>query len=82
MQNYIGGFFKREEDAATASRLCGGLLVVALVDEDHAADSARRALQASGAVDLQNLTDKWDLNVWSGFNRLPRSSVPQDSRNA
>jgi len=45
----------------------GGLLVVARADDPDKESAARQIMQQHGAVDLQDLTDKWEINVWSDF---------------
>jgi hypothetical protein len=50
----------------------GGILVV--VNTDRAQEVlAKRVLKENGALDLENLTEKWDANVWEGFRKLEPS---------
>lgn len=49
----------------------GLLLVVRLPDDNARLETARRILEEHGAVDLQNLSEKWDPGVWSDFTELP-----------
>ena len=56
----------------------GGILLVARVDEEHTEETARRVMEDNGAVDIQNLTDKWDLSIWSDFQEVPPETVAKD----
>ena len=47
----------------------GGLLVVVNAD-DTQKELAERVLKETGALDLENLTEKWDANVWTGFREV------------
>lgn len=50
----------------------GGLLLVVRIPDDGARlETARRIMQESGAVDLENLSEKWDASVWSDFAEVP-----------
>src|SRR5215216_667783 len=50
----------------------GGVLVVVNAD-DTKKDSAERVMRESGALDVQNLTEKWDSNVWADFREVQPS---------
>ncbi len=56
----------------------GGLLLVVPAGDRQREEAARRILRENGAVDVQNLTDKWDLSVWSDFNELPSTAEGGD----
>lgn len=60
----------------------GGLLVVTLTDEAHTEAEARRILENHGAVDIQNLTDKWDLGIWSDFREFQSGTEAQPAERA
>lgn len=44
----------------------GGLLVVVNVDGTQD-ETARRVMEQNGAVDVENLTEKWDPDIWSRY---------------
>jgi hypothetical protein len=44
----------------------GGVLVVVNA-EDNQKEIARQVLKEAGALDSEDLTEKWDSNVWDGF---------------
>jgi hypothetical protein len=50
----------------------GGLLVVARVGQMSSEETARRVLEQHGAVDIQNLTERWDQSVWSELTEVPQ----------
>jgi hypothetical protein len=51
----------------------GGVLVVVNTDGTQEED-AKRVLKENGALDLQNLTEKWDSKVWDGFKEVQPSA--------
>lgn len=46
----------------------GGVLVTVQVDDDRA-DEVRNTLTEAGAVDLENIDETWDEEVWTKFER-------------
>jgi len=44
----------------------GGLLLVVNVDETQKAN-AHITLEENGAIDIENLTEKWDTDIWSRY---------------
>lgn len=51
----------------------GGVLVVVNTN-DAQEEAAKRVLKENGALDLENLTEKWDKNVWEGFREVQPSA--------
>jgi hypothetical protein len=47
----------------------GGVLLVVNAD-DPQKEIAERVLKESSALDVQNLTEKWDSKVWDGFKQM------------
>jgi len=47
----------------------GGILLVVNAD-DTQKEIAERALKESDALDVENLTQKWDSNVWADFRKV------------
>ena len=50
----------------------GGVLVVANAD-DSQKETAERVMKESGALDVENLTEKWDSKVWADFREVQPS---------
>lgn len=50
----------------------GGVLVVVNADEAQK-EIAQRVMKESDALDLENLTEKWDSSVWAGFREIQPS---------
>lgn len=50
----------------------GGVLVVVNAD-DTQKEIAERVLKENGALDIENLTERWDPNVWAGFSEVQPS---------
>ncbi len=50
----------------------GGVLLVVKAD-DTRKEIAERVLKESGALDVENLTEKWDPNVWADFREVQSS---------
>jgi hypothetical protein len=50
----------------------GGVLVVVNADETQK-EIAERVMRESGALDVENLTEKWDSNVWADFREVQPS---------
>jgi hypothetical protein len=48
----------------------GGVLVVVSVNGVQGDESARHVLEDNGAIDVENLTEKWDSKVWSSFQEV------------
>ena len=51
----------------------GGMLVVVNTDGTQE-EVAKRVLKENGALDLENLTQKWDSKVWEGFKEVQPSA--------
>ncbi|HEY5902722.1 MAG TPA: hypothetical protein VIU39_09215 [Anaerolineales bacterium] len=65
-------FTSRDKVAITSQGVKrGGLLLVVRPHDDRQLETARRILEQNGAVDLQDLNEKWDPEVWSDFNQVP-----------
>lgn len=65
-------FTSRDKVAITSQGVKrGGLLLVVRPHDDTQLETARRILEQNGAVDLQDLNEKWDPEVWSDFNQVP-----------
>ncbi|MGE5251304.1 MAG: hypothetical protein ACM3QS_13945 [Bacteroidota bacterium] len=65
--------FSKDKAAITSRGVKrGGLLLVASVEDSPKEALARQIMEQNGAVDLQNLTEKWDRRVWSDFDELPQ----------
>ena len=65
-------FTSRDKVAITSQGVKrGGLLLVVRPHDDTQLETARRILEHNGAVDLQDLNEKWDPEVWSDFNQVP-----------
>jgi hypothetical protein len=47
----------------------GGVLLVVKADETQK-EIAERVMKENGALDSENLTEKWDSNVWEGFREV------------
>lgn len=47
----------------------GGVLLVVNAD-DTQKEITERVMRESGALDVENLTEKWDANVWEGFKEM------------
>jgi hypothetical protein len=56
----------------------GGLLLVVRLPDSGRLETARRILEENGAVDLQDLNEKWDPSVWSDFTQEPLSGRGRD----
>ena len=52
----------------------GGVLLVVKAD-DTRKEIAERVLKESGALDVENLTEKWAANVWADFREVHQPSV-------
>ncbi|HEX6269126.1 MAG TPA: hypothetical protein VFZ43_02730 [Anaerolineales bacterium] len=50
----------------------GGVLVVVNA-EDAREETAKRVMKENGALDLENLTEKWDTKVWDEFRQVEPS---------
>lgn len=48
----------------------GGVLVVVSVNGVQSEESASQVLEENGAIDVENLTEKWDSKVWSRFQEV------------
>jgi hypothetical protein len=48
----------------------GGVLVVVSVNGVQSEESASQVLEENGAIDVENLTEKWDSKVWSSFQEV------------
>ena len=65
-------FTSRDKVAITSQGVKrGGLLLVVRPHDDRQLETAWRILEQNGAVDLQDLNEKWDPEVWSDFNQVP-----------
>jgi hypothetical protein len=56
----------------------GGLVLVVRLPDEGRVDTARQILEENGAVDLEDLSEKWDPAVWSDFTEVPLAG-PRDS---
>jgi hypothetical protein len=66
-------FTSRENAKITSTGIKrGGVLVVVNAD-DTQKEIAERVMKENGALDVENLTEKWDSNVWAGFSKVQPS---------
>lgn len=50
----------------------GGILLVVNADDSQKA-TVEQVMKANGALDSQNLSEKWDSHVWEGFRKVEPS---------
>jgi len=66
----------REKPAFTRSGITHGGVVLAVNVDEARSENAKQVLEQTGALDLVNLSEKWDEGVWSGFKELqPPSAI-------
>jgi hypothetical protein len=66
----------REKPVFTSAGITHGGVILAVNVEEHQSNNAKKIMQQAGAIDLVNLTEKWNPNVWSEFRELqPPSTV-------
>lgn len=51
----------------------GGVLLVVNADKSQE-EVAKRVMKENGALDLENLSEKWDSHVWEGFKQIQPST--------
>jgi len=67
--------FARKKPAITRKGITRGGLILAVNTDDDQKKNVRQVLEAAGAIDLVNLTEKWNLDVWSKFKQLQPPST-------
>lgn len=66
----------REKPVFTDSGITHGGVILAVNIEEPQGDQARAVMKEAGALDLVNLTEKWNEHVWSEFRELqPPSAI-------
>ena len=60
----------REKPAFTKTGISHGGVILAVNAAESRGDTAREVMNRAGAIDLVNLTEKWDSSVWSQFQEL------------
>lgn len=67
--------FARKDPAFTRSGITRGGLILAVNTDESQKQDARQVMEDAGAVDMVNLTKKWNLDVWSKFKQLQPPST-------
>ena len=65
----------REKPAFTRAGITHGGVVLAVNAEDHQSSNAKQVIEKAGAIDVVNLSEKWDQKVWSDFKELQPPSI-------
>jgi hypothetical protein len=60
----------REKPAFTRSGITHGGVILAVNADEGKSENAERVLEQVGALDLVNLSEKWDEAIWSAFKEL------------
>jgi hypothetical protein len=60
----------KEKPTFTHSGITHGGVILAVNVEEHQVDNAREVMKQAGALDLVNLSEKWNPDVWSEFREL------------
>jgi hypothetical protein len=68
--------FAREKPSITRTGITRGGVILAVDTDGSQKKTVRQVLEQAGAVDLVNLSEKWNLEVWSKFKQLqPPSAI-------
>jgi hypothetical protein len=66
----------REKPAFTNAGITHGGVILAVNVAERQSNNAKKVMEEAGAIDLVNLTEKWNPKVWSEFRELqPPSTV-------
>lgn len=66
----------REKPAFTQTGITHGGIILAVNVEEHQTKNARAVMEQGGALDLVNLSEKWNSDIWSEFSEVqPPSTV-------
>jgi hypothetical protein len=65
----------KEKPAFTHSGITHGGVILAVNVEEHQRNNAREVMKQAGALDLVNLSEKWNPDVWAEFRDLQPPSV-------
>lgn len=63
----------RENTRITPTGIKRGGVLVAVKTDSAREEVAKHVLKENGALDFQNLTEKWDSKVWEGFREVQPS---------
>jgi len=66
-------FTSRENAKITPTGIKRGGVLVVVKGDDSQKETAERVMKESGALDVENLTEKWDPNVWADFREVQSS---------
>lgn len=65
----------REKPVFTHTGITHGGVILAVNVEEHEGKIAGEVMEKAGAIDLVNLSEKWNSNVWEEFKELQPPSV-------
>jgi hypothetical protein len=67
--------FARKNPTFTNSGITRGGLVLAVNTNEDQGQKVKMMLKEAGAIDLENLTEKWNIDVWSKFKQIQLSAT-------
>lgn len=67
--------FARKKPAFTSSGITRGGLILAVNTNEDQDQKVKMMMKEAGAIDLENLTEKWNFDVWSKFKQIQLSST-------
>jgi hypothetical protein len=65
----------REKPAFTHTGITHGGMILAVNVDENQSSNARELMEQAGAIDLVNLTETWNPNVWAEFRELQPPST-------